>query len=293
MPESDRVIRAVTFDGAFRVIAVRTTELVRDALRIQPIAGQDTRLFGELLTGAILVRETMSPGQRVQMVLKRDGVGQVVVDSHPIGPELTDNRGAMTRGLVHRHPEGQGQAFLSEDTILKVIRSLPRGQLHQSIVEANVDGTSRALMHYMQTSEQIVAMLGVTAVMDGDHCVAAGGYIVQLLPECTDAPLAIMTERLAHDFADLDRFVVEHDAAAAKLKDELLYGFDHEVLADTAVHYGCDCSEERVLGAVATLGRDELMDIVARGEVVALTCEYCQTHWALGTDRLRSLLVSN
>jgi molecular chaperone Hsp33 len=91
----------------------------------------------------------------------------------------------------------------------------------------------------------------------------------------------------------LDQFLIEHDSAPAKLKDELLFGFDHEVIAESRVHYGCDCSEERVLGAVATLGRDEIADIVQRGELIGLTCEYCQTQWALGTDRLKSLLVSN
>ena len=287
---NDRVLRAVTYDGAFRVIAVRTTDLVREAMRIhvaQP--GQenhDARAFGELLTGAIIVRETMAPGQRVQAVLSREGVGQIVVDSRP-----GEGVAASVRGLINR--QGEGRDIMSSDAVLRVTRTLPRGRVHQSIVEASADGMSQALMHYMQTSEQVVAMLGLVTVLDGDEVVASGGYLVQLLPECTDGPLSVMTERLAHDFADLERFVLEIDADAVKLKDEILYGFDHEVLADEPLRYGCDCSEERVLGAVATLGRDEIEQIVNDGEIISLTCEYCRTPWTLGTDRLRTLLVVN
>lgn len=286
----DRVLRAVTFDGSFRVIAVRTTDLVREAFSIHAESGapmRDARAFADMLTGAIIVRETMAPGQRLQAVLSREGVGQIVVDSKPTG-----EGSAPVRGLVNRKDEG-GPAILGEDAILKVMRSLPRGRLHQSIVEASADGMDKALMHYMQTSEQVVAMLGISTVFAGDKVVASGGYLVQLLPECTDGPLAVMTERLAHDFADLDRFVLTHDADPHKLKDELLFGMDHEVLADEPLRYGCDCSEERVLGAVATLGRDELSDMVARGEVIGLTCEYCRTAWNLGPDRLRTLLVDH
>lgn len=291
---NDRVLRAVTYDGAFRVIAVRTTDLVREAMRVHhdlvalpnQMSG-DARAFADLLTGAILVRETMAPGQRLQAVLSRQGVGQIVVDSRP-----GEGASAPIRGLVNRQTQGSGQ-ILGQDAVLRVTRSLPRGRMHQSIVEAEANGMSQALMHYMQTSEQVVSMLALGTVFEGERVVASGGYLVQLLPECTDGPLAVMTERLAHDFADFDRFILTHDADAVKLKDELLYGFEHEVLADEALRYGCDCSEERVLGAVATLGREEIAQIVETGEIVSLTCEYCRTDWALGTDRLKSLLVSN
>lgn len=303
---NDRVLRAVTYDGAFRVIAVRTTDLVREAMRVHHDllgtsgqASSDARAFGDLLTGAILVRETMAPGQRLQAVLSRQGVGQIVVDSRP-----GEGVSAPVRGLVNRQggplvasgvgPGGEaGIPILGGDAVLRVTRTLPRGRMHQSIVEAQASGMSQALMHYMQTSEQVVSMLALGTVFDGDRVVASGGYLVQLLPECTDGPLAVMTERLAHDFADFDRFILTHDADAVKLKDELLYGFDHEVLADEGLRYACDCSEERVLGAVATLGRDEIAQIVETGEIVSLTCEYCRKDWTLGTDRLRSLLVSN
>lgn len=300
---NDRVLRAVTYDGAFRVIAVRTTDLVREALRVHHDlfgasgqASSDARAFADLLTGAILVRETMAPGQRVQAVLSRQGVGQIVVDSRPV-----EGASASVRGLVNRPggTVGAGEAgvsgvpILGGDAVLRVTRTLPRGRMHQSIVEAQASGMSQALMHYMQTSEQVVSMLGLGVVFDGDRVVASGGYLVQLLPECTDGPLSVMTERLAHDFADFDRFILTHDADAVKLKDELLYGFDHEVLADEGLRYACDCSEERVLGAVATLGREEIAQIVETGEIVSLTCEYCRKDWTLGTDRLRTLLVSN
>jgi molecular chaperone Hsp33 len=232
----------------------------------------------------------MAPGQRLQAVLSRQGVGQIVVDSRPM-----EGVSAPIRGLVNRPggPNGVVEPILGGDAVLRVTRTLPRGRMHQSIVEAQASGMSQALMHYMQTSEQVVSMLGLGVVFDGDRVVASGGYLVQLLPECTDGPLAVMTERLAHDFADFDRFILAHDADAMKLKDELLYGFDHEVLSDEGLRYGCDCSEERVLGAVATLGREEIAQIVETGEIVSLTCEYCRTDWTLGTDRLKSLLVSN
>jgi len=293
----DSVIRAITIDGSFRVITACTTSLVREAIRVRnqkDLTGDLARTYGELLTGAILVRETMAPGQRVQAILSRAGQGQMIADSHPDDGDT----GAITRGLFNRNEtlaatQLARASMLGEGSILKVIRSLPRGRIHQSIVEASGTGMSQALMSYMQESEQVTATLVVSTVVRDGEVVASGGFIVQLLPEVTDGPLAVMTERLAHDFVDLDRFLLEHGADPRVLKDELLFGMPHADLAESKLRHGCDCSEERVLTAIATLGRDEIAAIVAQGEVISITCEYCQTPWVLGSDRLRSLLTPN
>ena len=65
-PATDRVIRAMTNDGAFRVIAAVTTQTVRGAVAAQQAKGAIAARFGDLLTGSILIREAMSPTLRVQ-----------------------------------------------------------------------------------------------------------------------------------------------------------------------------------------------------------------------------------
>src|SRR5688572_496142 len=91
----DRVLRAITDDGAFRVITVRSTETVRGALTAQS-AGKASPAFADLLTGSILVRETMSPDLRVQAIMQSsDHKSSMVADAHPDG---------ITRGLL-RVPE--------------------------------------------------------------------------------------------------------------------------------------------------------------------------------------------
>ena len=89
---NDSSLRAMTDDSAFRVMAVNTTQTVREALSRQAPSGVTRKTFGDLLTGAVLVRETMSPNQRVQAILKRrKQTGSLVADTHP-----TEG----TRGLV-------------------------------------------------------------------------------------------------------------------------------------------------------------------------------------------------
>src|SRR5262245_66609462 len=95
----DRALRAMTDDGAFRAIVVRTTDTVDQLLRAQKAEGAAAERLGELATGAVLVRETMAPDYRLQALLRSgDKKRRLVADSHPDGG---------TRGLLSGGSERQ------------------------------------------------------------------------------------------------------------------------------------------------------------------------------------------
>src|SRR5688500_10743534 len=84
--ETDRAVTGVTYDGAFRVIALRTTQTVREAIRTQGVTGTNAANLADVLTGTILVRLTMAPTYRVQGIVRGAGNrGTLLGDSHPDG----------------------------------------------------------------------------------------------------------------------------------------------------------------------------------------------------------------
>ncbi len=279
----DRVIRSMTNDGAFRVIAAVTTQTVRGAVAAQQAKGSTAGRFGELLTGAILIREAMSPTLRVQGILKIPGGGSMVADAHPDG---------KTRGIV-----GFSGAAATNTTgimLLEMIRTLQNGALHRGIVEVTFEqqagGISGALMSYMQQSEQIVSIVAVSTLMEGDEIVAAGGYMVELLPEVERGPLMIMTQRL-EDFPPLADLLRKETKLTTHLIEELLYGMSHTILAESDLEYGCQCSDVRVLSSLVTLPRTEINALLEENEVLEIECDYCRTDYAITPDQLRTFLT--
>ena len=279
--ERDSVLRAITDDGGFRVIATRTTETVREASSAQRVAGETARVFGELLTGAVLYRETMAPALRVQAILQgASESGQVVADSMPDG---------SSRGLVRGAKNGSGLK-LSNGAMLQMMRTLPRGDIHRGVVEVPASGDiSEALMAYMQTSEQVVSMISVGCQIKDGEVTAAGGYIVQLLPELSDPELAIMTERLK-DFRTIDALLDGVAETPERLTGEILYGMDYSILEQSEIRFGCSCSELRVLTSLATLGRADLEELIEDGEVIEVSCDYCGQEYHLSPEQLRGLI---
>jgi len=279
--EADSVLRAITDDGAFRVITARTTDTVRGAVRAQGARGRTARTFGDLITGAILFRETMAPDLRVQGVLRgAQGTGNLVADSHPSG---------MTRGLVQLKA-GNLDLKLEDGAVIQMMRTLPSGKINQGVAEVPKEGgVSHALMAYMQTSEQVVSMIAVSTLLEGDEVSAAGGYMVQLLPEVGRGPLMVMTERL-RDYESIDAQLRDAQFSPAWLLEQLLYGMPFTRLEESKVEYECWCDELRVMSALATLRRSDLEELLSSDEVLEISCEYCKQEYRIAPARLKGLL---
>ena len=279
MSTSDRVLRAITDDGAFRVIAAITTDTVRDAIASQKAGPAHAAPFGELLTGAVLVREAMAPGLRVQVVLRGEGGrGSLVADSHPEG---------KTRGLVNFGQRGE-PIGLGKGALVQVMRTMPNRSLHEGIVAVPPGaGVQGALMAYMTESEQVASVIGVSTLFEGGELRAAGGFMVQLLPEVERGPLMIMTTRL-EDFR-LEDFL-RNGMSSEELLAEILHGMAYTRVGDSHVGFECGCSQVKVLASLATIDRAEIADMVKAGEPLEITCDYCGRNYEVRPAELTALL---
>jgi molecular chaperone Hsp33 len=275
----DRVLRAMTDDASFRVMTAITTRTVAEVVRLQKPPLSEIERLGGLLTGTILVRETMAPNLRVQGIIRgAGGKGTLVADSHPDG---------TSRGLVSL-PKG-ASLQMGQGATLMMMRTLPNGKLNQGMVSLERSSVvSQALMTYMQESEQVKSMIDVACVVEDGEVVAAGGFIVQLLPELTDAQLAIMTERLA-DFPPMSKLLRTGESASHVL-EELLYGMPFTQLGDSPLRFECKCSQMRVVASLATLDRGELTQLVADGKTLEISCDFCGRDYAITPEHVRGLL---
>jgi molecular chaperone Hsp33 len=280
---TDSSLRAMTDDSAFRVMAVNTTQTVRDALERQAPSGVTRKAFGDLITGSVLVRETMSPNQRVQTILKRrQHTGSLLADAHP-----TEG----TRGLVSL-PASEPE-FPLTDAILQVMRRLHDGKIHQGMIDVpNGGDVSEALRVYMQVSEQVDTLVAVSTLFDGDMVTFAGGYLIQLLPGVGRAPLAFMSERV-REFGDIDAHLARGHAEPRELISALLSGIPYTELDHSPLRFGCWCSAERLLGALSTLPKADIDDFIEKGEVLEISCDYCHRQYRIPPAKLVGLQLES
>jgi len=276
----------MTNDGAFRIIAARTTDTAEAVISAQELSGLAAQDMADLLTAAVLYRETMAPSLRVQCIVRfDDNAGQLVADSHPDG---------WTRGLFQK---GSGDApadIRKTQATLQMMRTLPNSDLHRGVVQLPENGNlSEGFMRYMQLSEQIVSMISLGSVVGGQHP-AAGGYVVQLLPEAVEAEAAMetMTRRL-EDFVEIRDRLQASDSSPCQLVEQIFDGMPFTWLHSSDIRFGCQCSEVRVMTTLSVLNRTDIQELVDEGEPLSVGCDYCGTTYTVEIAQLQGLLSAS
>ncbi len=234
--------------------------------------------LAQLMCAGVLLRETIQPTNRVQVIFKDTFGHRLVTDSMPEG----SNRSIVDPG--HEAVEG------GKEGIFQVAHTLRNGEVHQGIVAVADDiNVSRAVMRYLQESEQITAFAQIATRKEDDGSRTVGGFLVQVTPEVTREGLEAMTTHL-EIFRGMPGWLAG-DHHPALLIDELLRGHEYTLLADSELRFGCTCSQERMLIGLSTLPKSEIGEILAEGTGIELDCNACGQKYQVSTDELATLLL--
>lgn len=279
--EQDVVVRAMTNDHGFRVVAAATTRATLELVAKQHVTGEAAKALVGLATGAVLLRETMAPNLRVQGILRGGGAkGTLVGDSFPDG---------SLRGLAQI--KGDRSTFsLGPGSVMQMMRTLVSGAVQQGIVDVGqAGGIGEAITAYFHESEQLVCLARVGSRWEGKELITAGGFVVQLLPEAERPAHMIMTQRL-EDFPPIDEWLQKDEFSADLLISELFHGMPFTELARSNVFFSCRCDETAVLASLSTLGHADLQEMIDDGKGIEIDCDYCGRQYLIEVERLRALL---
>ena len=287
---NDYLVRGMTMDGFVKVVAIRSTEMVRRGAQIHKTTPNATAAFGRVLTAASM----MGNMQKVEngsmtLQIRGDGpIGTVVCVSDPTG----NVRGYVYNPnvpLMEKYPGKLDVGAAVGTGTLTVIRDLQMKEPYVGSIELVSGEIGDDVTAYFVQSEQIPTACALGVLVDTDMSVkVAGGYLLQLLPGAPDEVIDALERGIQRAGAVtpmLEQGMTPEDILGAVCGD-----LGVVFMETTEVAYKCYCSRERVTAALISLGKKELEEIVAEGKSFPVECQFCDETYTFTPEDIREIL---
>ena len=287
----DYLVRGMSMDGVVKVVAIRSTELVRRGAQIQKTTPNATAAFGRALTAASMMGN-MQKVENGSMTLQIRGggpIGTITVVSDPEG----NVRGCVTEPhvpLVEKYPgKLDVGATVGKGGTITVIRDLQMKEPYVGSAQLVSGEIADDVTAYFAQSEQIPTACALGVLVDRDQSVkVAGGYIVQLLPGAPDDIIDRLEAGVKKAGAVTP--MLEQGMTPEDMLGQVCGDLGVVFLETTEISYKCYCSRERVEAALISLGRKELQEIADEGKSFPVECQFCDTVYTFTPEDIRTLL---
>ncbi len=289
---ADKLVRGNSMDGAIRVFAAVTTDLVNEAQRIHHTYPVATAALGRLLTGAAIMGAAGLKNETDSMTVQIKGEGEIknlvaVTDCH------SRVRGYISNPYVDRPLNGKGKLDVGGAIgggYLSVVRDLGLKEPYAGQIPLVSGEIAEDLTYYYAKSEQVPTSVALGVLVDTDNSVlAAGGFMIQLMPGATEE-MAQSLEEILKDLPPVTS-MIRDGMDAEDILFRVTEGFSM-VCENKAVtpKYECNCSKERMEKALISIGKDELQSIIDERGEAELTCQFCDNRYLFNKKELEDLL---
>ena len=287
----DYLVRGMSMDGFVKVVAIRSTEMVRRGAEIQGTTPNATAAFGRTLTAASMMGN-MQKAENGSMTLQIRGggpIGTITVVSDATG----NVRGCVTEAkvpLVEKHPgKLDVGATVGTNGTLTVIRDLQMKEPYIGSTQLVSGEIGDDITAYFANSEQTPTACALGVLVDRDQSVkVAGGYILQLLPGAPEETIDALEAGIRR--AGAVTAMLEQGMTPEDILGQVCGDLGVVFMETTEVSYKCYCSRERVTAALISLGKAELTEIMEEGKTFPVECQFCDTVYTFTPEDIRELL---
>lgn len=286
---SDYLVKALAYDGQVRAYAVQTTETVREAQRRHQTWPTASAALGRAMTAGVMMGAMLKGDSKLTIKIEGGGpLGAILVDSNANG----EVRGYVTNPHVHFELNQHGKLDVARAVgtsgMLTVVKDLGLRDFFTGQVPIVSGELGEDFTYYFASSEQVPSSVGVGVLVNPDYTIlAAGGFILQLMPDVKDATIDEIEQRLK-TIPPVSK-MVERGLTPEEILEELLGKGNVNVLETLPVAFVCRCSRERIANALISLGPKEIQDIIDEEGYAEASCHFCNETYYFTREDLEKL----
>ena len=281
-PGDDTSHRFIFDDADIRGEIVHLKKTLHEIFSLHQYPPGVSRLLGEFLAAAVLLSSTLKYEGKLILQARSDGqIPLIMVECSNL---------QQVRAIVRGAEQATSTDFgtLLRNGQLAITIDPKNGQRYQSIVPLGSDSLAHSLSAYFEQSEQLATQFWLTC--DGEK---AAGMLLQQLPGRENCELSHREEQWQRTCSLAA--TTSADELLNLSADQLLHRLYHEdpvrMFDPSEIIFRCSCSRERTLGALATIDRAELEDILLEQGKITMDCEFCNEQYHYTKDDISTLTL--
>lgn len=291
MSLQDTLIRAMLGSNQARVFALRTTEIVREAVLKHGTSPVATAALGRTLTMGLVFGAMMKGDETITILIRGDGpLGGIVVSANSSGSV----KGYVGNPAVDLPLTAQGKLDVAKavgEGSLTVIRDLGLKEAYQGTVPLQTGEIGDDFAYYFTSSEQTPSAVAVGVLVGSDGLpMGSGGIIVQLLPDAIhdEEFITALETSLATMPAASSLFATNN--TPIEILEDVFKDLEIRFIDSQDIFFRCDCSWERFEQGLITLGTEEIEELVKSQETIETVCHFCNKKYHFTNEQLQCIL---
>ena len=287
---SDYLVKALAYDGQLRAYAIDATQTGATAQTQQGTWSAATAALGRSMVGTLLLSAAeLTNDETLTVKINGDGpVGGIVVTGNARGTV----KGYVQHPEVHlplnEHHKIDVKKAVGTKGFLAVTKDLGLKEPFTGEVPLVSGELGEDFTYYLAQSEQIPSAVGLSVFVNPDDSVeVAGGFMIQVMPDCQEEVIAGLEKRLQ------ELPLVSEMLRQNKTPEDILYALLGEpnvkVLEKKAVAFKCDCSKAKFAGMMATLPSADIDQMIAEDHGAQAVCHFCGKKYDFNAAELRAI----
>ncbi|MGO1061152.1 Hsp33 family molecular chaperone HslO [Planococcus sp. FY231025] len=286
----DYLVRGLGFGGNVRAFAVDATDTVAEAQRRHGTWPTASAALGRAMTGGVMLGAMLKGDNKVTLKIEGGGpIGAILVDSDADGRV----RGYVTNPQTQVDSDIKGKlnvkGAVGTTGMLSIVKDLGMKENftgQSPIVSGEI---AEDLTYYFAVSEQVPSSVGLGVLVDTDNSIlAAGGFIIQLMPDADEETIAKIEKQLGS--IEPVSTMIQRGLSPEEVLEEVLGKGNVQILDKMPVKFECNCSKDRFAEGILGLGEKEIRDMIDEQGMAEAQCHFCLETYHYSKEELEALI---